>query len=124
VTVTSMMFMTPIPPTSNEIAATAPSSTVNVRLLLVAASRNDDALDDRVVRRRRRHLVAGVEDRLHLGRSRGRRPSAEAGLHRDAAERAVPGQRVLDGGERARSRGRRRRPGRCCPSPDRTPSTV
>ena len=42
---TSMMFMTPIPPTSSEIAATAPSSTVNVRLLEVAASRNDDALD-------------------------------------------------------------------------------
>ena len=30
VTVTSMMFMTPMPPTSSEIAATAPSSTVNV----------------------------------------------------------------------------------------------
>ena len=31
VTVTSMMFITPMPPTSSEIAATAPSSTVNVR---------------------------------------------------------------------------------------------
>ena len=30
VTVTSMMFMTPIPPTSNEMAATAPSRTVKV----------------------------------------------------------------------------------------------
>ena len=30
VTVTSMMFMTPMPPTSSEIAATAPSSSVNV----------------------------------------------------------------------------------------------
>ena len=30
VTVTSMMFITPIPPTSSEIAATAPSSVVNV----------------------------------------------------------------------------------------------
>ena len=29
VTVTNMMFITPIPPTSNEIAATAPSNTVN-----------------------------------------------------------------------------------------------
>ena len=29
VTVTSMMFITPMPPTSSEIAATAPSSTVN-----------------------------------------------------------------------------------------------
>ncbi len=32
VTVTSMMFITPIPPTSSEIAATAPSSTVKVWL--------------------------------------------------------------------------------------------
>ena len=37
VTVTSMMFMTPIPPTSNEIAATAPSSTVKVCVVEVAA---------------------------------------------------------------------------------------
>ena len=45
VTVTSMMFMTPMPPTSREIAATAPSSTVNVLLDEVAASRIDDALE-------------------------------------------------------------------------------
>ena len=45
VTVTSMMFMTPIPPTSSEIAATAPSSTVNVCVVdEVAAERIDDAL--------------------------------------------------------------------------------
>jgi hypothetical protein len=45
VTVTNMMFMTPIPPTSSEIAATAPSRTVNVRFDEVAALRIDDALD-------------------------------------------------------------------------------
>ena len=33
VTVTSMMFMTPIPPTSREIAATAASSTVKTWLV-------------------------------------------------------------------------------------------
>ena len=41
VTVTSMMFITPMPPTSNEIAATAPSSTVNVRLLLCTVCSSD-----------------------------------------------------------------------------------
>ena len=44
VTVTSMMFMTPMPPTRREIAATAPSSTVNVWLDEVAASRIEEAL--------------------------------------------------------------------------------
>ena len=44
VTVTSMMFMTPIPPTSRLIAATAPSSTVNVLVVLVAVATSDDAL--------------------------------------------------------------------------------
>ena len=41
VTVTSMMFITPIPPTSSEIAATAASNTVNVRLLLETVCSND-----------------------------------------------------------------------------------
>ncbi len=44
VTVTSMMFMTPIPPTSSEIAATAPSKTVKVWFDVVAASRIEEAL--------------------------------------------------------------------------------
>ena len=44
VTVTSMMFITPIPPTSSEIAATTPSRTVSVSLDDVAAERIDDAL--------------------------------------------------------------------------------
>ena len=39
VTVTNMMFMTPMPPTSSEIAATAPSSTVNVPVAAVTAAR-------------------------------------------------------------------------------------
>ena len=39
VTVTSMMFMTPMPPTSSEIAATAPSSTVKVDVVEVTAAR-------------------------------------------------------------------------------------
>ncbi len=37
VTVTSMMFVMPIPPTSNEIAATDASSTVNVSVVAVRA---------------------------------------------------------------------------------------
>ena len=36
--------MTPMPPTSSEIAATAPSSTVKVWLVDVAVSRIDEAL--------------------------------------------------------------------------------
>ena len=44
VTVTSMMFMTPMPPTSSEIAATAPRSTVKVCVDEVAAERIDGAL--------------------------------------------------------------------------------
>ena len=41
VTETSMMFITPIPPTSSEIAATAPRRTVNVRLVLFVVSSSD-----------------------------------------------------------------------------------
>ena len=44
VTVTSMMFITPIPPTSNEIAAIAPSSSVKMPVIDDAASMNDAAL--------------------------------------------------------------------------------
>ena len=40
VTVTSMMLVTPIPPTSSEIAATAPSSTVNVWVADVRVARS------------------------------------------------------------------------------------
>ena len=41
VTDTSMMFMTPIPPTSIEIAATAASSVVNTSVLALATSRTE-----------------------------------------------------------------------------------
>ena len=41
VTVTSMMFITPMPPTSSEIAATAASSTVKVWLFELVAVRSD-----------------------------------------------------------------------------------
>ena len=44
VTETSMMFMTPMPPTSSEIAAMPPSSTVRVREVLVAVSTSDSWL--------------------------------------------------------------------------------
>ncbi len=44
VTDTSMMFMTPMPPTSSEIAAMPPSSTVRVREVLVAVSTIDSWL--------------------------------------------------------------------------------
>ncbi len=45
VTLTSMMFMTPMPPTSREIAATTPSRTVRVSVDDVAAERIDEALN-------------------------------------------------------------------------------
>src|SRR5579863_5865775 len=44
VTVTSMMLVMPMPPTSSEIAATAPSSTVNVCAVEVAVDSTVDAL--------------------------------------------------------------------------------
>ena len=44
VTETSMMFMTPMPPTSSEIAAMPPSRTVRVREVLVAVSTIDSWL--------------------------------------------------------------------------------
>ena len=47
VTVTSMMFITPMPPTSSEIAATAPSSTVNVWLVLFDVASSDAWLSTR-----------------------------------------------------------------------------
>ena len=40
VTVTSMMFMTPMPPTSREIPATAASREVRIVVAVPAASRN------------------------------------------------------------------------------------
>ena len=39
VTVTNMMFMTPIPPTKSEIPATAPSNSVNVPVTVLTVSR-------------------------------------------------------------------------------------
>ena len=45
VTDTSMMFMTPIPPTSNEIPATPPSITVIVRLVAFAVSTSEKETD-------------------------------------------------------------------------------
>ena len=44
VTVTSMMLVTPIPPTSSEIAATAASSTVKVCVVLCAVDSSEDSL--------------------------------------------------------------------------------
>ena len=41
VTLTSMMFMTPIPPTSSEIAATSPSSVVNTLLVELEVSSSE-----------------------------------------------------------------------------------
>ena len=41
VTVTSMMFITPIPPTRSEIAATAPSRVVNTSLVLLDVASSD-----------------------------------------------------------------------------------
>ncbi len=44
VTLTSMMFITPMPPTSSEIAAIEPSSTVSVFCVSVAVSRSEAML--------------------------------------------------------------------------------
>ena len=41
VTLTSMMFMTPIPPTSSEIAATSPSSVVKTLLVELDVSSSE-----------------------------------------------------------------------------------
>ena len=41
VTLTSMMFITPIPPTSSEIAATSPSSVVNTLLVELDVSSSE-----------------------------------------------------------------------------------
>jgi hypothetical protein len=41
VTLTSMMFITPIPPTSSEIAATSPSSVVNTPLVELEVSSSE-----------------------------------------------------------------------------------
>ena len=68
VTDTSMMFITPMPPTSSEIAATAPSSVVNTSVLASDASRTEPWL-----RTWKPGLVGSVdvlaleEDRGHLG---------------------------------------------------------
>ena len=53
VTVTSMMFMTPIPPTSSEIAATAPSSSVNVPVTVLTVVQDRARVEDREIGRRR-----------------------------------------------------------------------
>ena len=41
VTLTSMMFITPMPPTSSEIAATSPSSVVNTLLVELEVSSSE-----------------------------------------------------------------------------------
>ncbi len=46
VTVTSMMFMIPMPPTSRLMAATAPSSTVKVSLLAALCEMQGALVDD------------------------------------------------------------------------------
>ena len=63
VTVTSMMFMTPMPPTSSEIAATAPSSTVKVSWSAVTAARIELGLKIEKSGLRGGDVVAAVEDR-------------------------------------------------------------
>ena len=45
VTLTSMMFITPIPPTSSEIAATSPSSVVNTLVVAFEVSQQRALVD-------------------------------------------------------------------------------
>ena len=102
VTDTSMMFITPIPPTSSEIAATSPSSVVNTLLLEFEVCRIELWL-----------MTLKLLDELDpaLGGSSWLRMSvtsvwaafsafARLGLHDDLVDAAVAGERVLHRGER------------------------
>ena len=75
VTVTSMMFITPIPPTSSEIAATAASSTVNVWFVAFVVCSSDAWLSTLKVGAAVGARVVRREDRVDLGRRRRRPPS-------------------------------------------------
>ena len=116
VTVTNMMFMTPMPPTSSEIAATAPSSSVNVPVAAVTAARIELGLKieksgsfgrDVVAVRRGSSVTSDVR---RVDRVRARR------LHRDAGEVAVAGEGVLHGGQRGDHPVVLVLRARCCPS--------
>ena len=68
VTETSMMFITPIPPTSSEIAATAPSSVVKTSVAGVGGLADRALVDDLKARVRRvLDVLALGQDRGHLG---------------------------------------------------------
>ena len=96
-----MMFITPIPPTSSEIAATSPSRVVNTLLEAVEVCRIDPWLIT---------LKLLDDDELVVGWSWLRMSVTsvcaasstvrELGLHDDLAETAVAGQGVLNRGQR------------------------
>ncbi len=97
VTLTSMMFITPIPPTSSEIAATSPSSVVNTLLVELEVSSSEPWLST---------LKPGSAVSLILWRSSRivrdlRFGGVERGfglrLHGDRVDRADAGERVLHG---------------------------
>ena len=116
VTLTSMMFITPMPPTSSEIAAIEPSSIVSVFCVSVAVSRSEAmlriwkstvrwrAVQQRVDRACVSSICVDVVDR-----------------HRDVAQEALAEQAQAAGRVAARTR---RRPGRCpCGDAPRAPCT-
>ena len=82
VTETSMMFITPIPPTSSEIAATAPSSVVKTSVQASDASRTAPWLMTW------KPGLVGVGDVLALGQDRGH--LGLRGVERVAADRPRP----------------------------------
>ena len=81
VTLTSMMFITPMPPTSSEMAATSPSSVVNTLLVEVEAARIEPWLITLEVGvQRAGDAVPLIEDRgdLALGRVQRARATSPA----------------------------------------------
>ena len=84
VTDTSMMFITPMPPTSSEIAAIEPSSTVSVFCVSVAVSSSDAMLRIWKSTLRWRSVEQIVDRRLGFIAARG-----VGDLHRDRSARSA-----------------------------------
>jgi hypothetical protein len=71
VTLTNMMFMTPMPPTRREIAATAPRRKVRVLVVDVAVESKTGFVQDLKGKVRHRGVILGGEDGLDLALCQG-----------------------------------------------------
>ena len=116
VTVTSMMLVMPMPPTSRLIAATAPSSTVNVSLAEVRVASSWDWFR---IRYGALAVLVTCSCRLRIAVTSAWAASTDFGVRRldeDRRDGAVAGQRRLDGAAAARPRCRsgRSEPARPC----------